>query len=260
MLIALPDIQAKLNRREYNDYVQEAEDLDLYFTDKIEQLSSLVDKNGFAIFRANKTLSLLSIVQYMRKTFGPSLKDSGIAKKYLARVAPNSSKKFYINSSLAQPLHTDEGYRKNFPHYTSLYCIEPDLNGGVSVLVDGRELIEHLRLRYKELIALAFDNNFMHLETAVGELSKALLFHMPDGSVGISYSPILKQIHSSADGLRLISAVNEYIHDTRNQLRIKLRKNELLVMNNCRMLHGRTEFDANNQRLLVRLWNGEMKL
>lgn len=260
MLIALSDIQNLLNTKEYNNYLSNSKISNEYYAEDLNNLYSLVAKNGFAIFNSHAKCNLLSIIHYMRKNFGANIKDSGVDKKYLAKIYPNPLKKYYINSGLAQPLHTDEGYRNTFPHYVSLYCVIPDTHGGVSVLVDGRNLIAYLNSQYKELLPLAFKTDFMHLETAVGKICKPLLFYLPDKSIGISYSPILKQIHSDAEGLCLISAVNDYIHSPSNQIRIKLKAKELLVVNNCRMLHGRTEFNPSNKRLLLRLWNGEISL
>jgi alpha-ketoglutarate-dependent taurine dioxygenase len=53
----------------------------------------------------------------------------------------------------------------------------------------------------------------------------------------------------------MIGTINQFIHDPINQHRVKLKENELLIIDNCQVLHGRTAFSENEDRLLLRLWN-----
>ena len=49
------------------------------------------------------------------------------------------------------------------------------------------------------------------------------------------------------------------IHQKNNQIRCKLQPGQLLLIDNFRVLHGRTGFDLSDQRLLYRFCFDEIK-
>ena len=213
-----------------------------------------VAEHGFAIVNL-KGKSLLSIIKLLQKLFGRSVKDVGIKKKYIAKVAPSIHGKYYVNSIFAQPLHTDEGYRNEFPRFVSLYCVTPSKTGGVSTIVSVKSVLAELQKLFGIDVNSFFQSTFLQIESAYETINKQILFELNENVIGMSYSPILRNITTSELGHKMITCINQFIHDPSNQYRIKLNEYDLLIMDNCQVFHGRTAFGANDSRLMLRLWN-----
>lgn len=261
MLIDIKDIQAVINSQHYCTHPGKSDDLGLCDTNTFlmsELMKQTVQKNGFALFTTNKR-SLLTILRELRKIFGPQIRDVGINKKYIARVKAVNNGKFYINTSFSQPLHSDEGYRTVFPRFVSLYCIKPSTRGGVSTIVVVKDLVARLRKVFKDNeVENLYCPSFIQIDTMAGKISKQLLFHLDDDAIGMSYSPVLKGLRTSELGYDMLSWINKFIHDPANQYRLSLKANELLLMDNCQVLHGRTGFNERDNRLLLRFWHESM--
>jgi alpha-ketoglutarate-dependent taurine dioxygenase len=217
-------------------------------------IKSTVIEHGFAIVNF-KGKSLLSIIKLLQKLFGRAVKDVGIKKKYIAKVAPSVNGKYYVNSIFAQPLHTDEGYRNEFPRFVSLYCVTPSQTGGVSTIVRTKEVLDQLHSLFDIDVNNFFQSSFLQIESAYETINKQILFELNENVIGMSYSPILRSITTSELGYKMIACINQFIHDPSNQYRIKLNANDLLIMDNCQVFHGRTAFGESDSRLMLRLWN-----
>lgn len=257
MLHNLKEIQSYINSEFYCNHPGKGETIPYLLNTDIENYSTIkshVAEHGFVIINCKGKL-LLSIIRMLQHVFGKQLKDVGIKKKFLAKVAPAKNGKYYVNSIFSQPLHTDEGYRCEFPRFVSLYCVKPSLTGGVSTLVKTKEVLTALYRLFDDDVSNFFQSNFLQLDTAYEKIHKQILFNLNETTVGMSYSPILKNITTTELGHEMISAVNQFIHDPINQYRIKLKENDLLIMDNCQVLHGRTAFAENEDRLMLRLWN-----
>lgn len=257
MLNNLKEIQSYINSEFYCNHLGKIATIPYHQHIDIENYSSIksyIAEHGFMVINC-KGKQLLSIIRLLQNVFGKQLKDVGIKKKFVAKVAPSKNGKYYINSILSQPLHTDEGYRCEFPRFVSLYCIRPSLTGGVSTLVKTNEVLASLYNLFGNDVNSFFQANFLQLDTAYEKINKQILFHLNETSVGMSYSPILKNVTTTEVGHKMISAINQFIHNPLNQYRIKLKEYDLLIMDNCQLLHGRTAFAENENRLMLRLWN-----
>ena len=225
----------------------------------IQNLYSAVTENNYVVLNVHNK-SLLSIMRMLVKHFGEPLKDVGYRKKYLAKVEAIPKGKYYFNTKYSQPLHADEGYRNTFPRFVSLYCIRPAANGGISTLVMVNELLSELKRVFEEDVEKLYLPDYIKIDSPCEESNKQILFRLNQKKVGMSYSPIMRKLQTTALGYDMISFINQFIHDPNNQYRISLKKNDLLIMDNCQVLHGRTRFDDNDNRLLLRLWNNLVTL
>lgn len=259
MLRNLQEIQTYINREIYCTHLGKMQDISNVSIQNYNELEKIVSENGFAIINL-KNQSLLSIMRSLKKTFGRSIRDVGINKKYIAKVEASKNGKYYINTAFSQPLHTDEGYRRVFPRFVSLYCVRQSLAGGISTIVKVEELLTGLHEKFKDGVANLFQPSFIQIETPAGLIDKQILFPINEIITGLSYSPILKHIRTTELGYEMISFINQFIHEPNNQYRMVLKENDLLIMDNCRVLHGRTAFDEHDNRLLLRLWNESITL
>lgn len=217
-------------------------------------IKTILSEHGFVIFNV-KNKSLLATVRMLKEVSGQQVKHTGVNKKYIAKVEATNEGKFYINTAFSQPLHTDGGHQNQFPRFTSLLCVRPAQEGGVSTIIKASELLSELYSVFKDEVANLFNSDFIQIDTMHGTMNKLILFNLTQETIGISYTPVLQTIKTTKLGLRMLSFINHFIHDPCNQYRISLKQNDLLLMDNCRVLHGRTAFKKNDDRLLLRFWN-----
>lgn len=160
----------------------------------------------------------------------------------------------YVVSNLSQPLHCDEGYSHDYPSIISLYCQNSAAHGGLSILVLFEKLFDALKLQFKDDINLLFDPKAITVDCVLGLVEKPLLLKLKDGSIGISYSALIKGITCSKKVFEMFDFITEYVHNPVHQIRFKLHPNELLIFNNCTVIHGRTGFRTEDKRRLFRFW------
>lgn len=262
MLRNLQEIQAHINNDAYCNHIGKIaesrciRDLD---SRSHKEIRNAVSENGFIIINV-KNQPLLSMVRVLKKIFGMQIRDVGINAKYIAKVEASKNGKYYINTAFSQPLHTDEGYRKVFPRFVSLYCVRQSSAGGMSTIVKVDELLTELHKKFKNDVTNLFQPNFIQIDSPSGLIDKQILFPINETITGLSYSPILRNVQTTDLGYEMISFINQFIHEPSNQYRIMLKENDLLIMDNCRVLHGRTAFNENDKRLLLRLWNDSISL
>lgn len=261
MLRNLQEIQTCINSEAY--CTDSGKIADSHYIDINNQnyydVKRFIAQNGFAIINV-KNQSLLSMIRILKKILGRPVRDVGINKKYIAKVEASKNGKYYINTAFSQPLHTDEGYRRIFPRFVSLYCVRQSVAGGISTIVKVEELLTRLHEKFKDDVANLFQPSFIQIEASTGLIDKQILFFINETITGLSYSPILKHIQTTALGYEMISFINQFIHEPKNQYRMVLKENNLLIMDNCRVLHGRTAFNEHGNRLLLRLWNEPITL
>ncbi|MBY6029588.1 TauD/TfdA family dioxygenase [Halomonas sp. DP8Y7-1] len=147
--------------------------------------------------------------------------------------------------------HTDNPYRDPIPGYIWLHCLTNAAEGGDSTLVDGFEAARRLRQQDPE----AFDcltrvsPRFRYQDDATHLESRGPLIECdPHGEVvRVRYSNRTERVDAmESQELRRYYAARKAFYDLiRSEaltLRLKLSPGEMLIMDNYRLLHGRTSF------------------
>lgn len=203
---------------------------------------------GFCVFRNTPTApgSLRTLAErfgYVRETNFGMLFD--VVKK------PHANDLAYTNSALAA--HTDNPYRKPIPGIQFLHCLENSVSGGLSTLVDGFAIVEQLiqeapdqaavlertpvRFRY-EAAGGAISQNYGTLieRNQSGALKRVRL------SSRLDFAPPLAR-----DEMGLYYAgrrrLQQLANDREFEIRYTFEPGMLLMMDNYRTLHGRTQYD-----------------
>lgn len=167
------------------------------------------------------------------------------------RTIPNANSVAYTNLPLVT--HTDEAYRDPTPTIQLQHFLQSDAQGGASTLVDGFKLAADLRAQAPaKFQLLATTPLHFHFRDASAELENEgpVIERNVLGEVsGIRYSnhsvqPFLLPVdHMEAyyDAYRTFGAMRE---SEQYQLRIKLAAGDLYMVDNRRVLHGRTGFSS----------------
>jgi hypothetical protein len=217
---------------------------------------------GYAILQFDKFIdnNAINISAWLQALLGEPIYDKNPGKLTYAKVQAEKNSKFYINSNLTQPMHTDEGHTTQCPRYVALHCVQQSEIGGDSILVPFETLHKALLDQFGDMVKLLYRKDAITVQNVYGEEKKPILLHFEESRSGISYSPVLQKMRSSHDVFELFDYMTKFAHDPNNQIRFKMKPDQILLIENCRVLHGRTAFSHHESRLLYRYWFGNYTL
>jgi alpha-ketoglutarate-dependent taurine dioxygenase len=155
--------------------------------------------------------------------------------------------------------HTDEGYRNPAPTVQLQHFLRADASGGESTLTDGFAVAEHLRTHAPQDFALLSQTMLkFHFadSTAEHQAYEPIISLYPDGSIkAIRYSN-----HSVLPFLLPFEEMDAFYTAYRNfgtlresdqfQFRVKMGAGDLYMVDNHRVMHGRTGFSSGGARHL----------
>lgn len=219
-----------------------------------ENVKSLMFDNGYAVVSLSASTCPDKLKAWQIGLFGPVMPDVGKNKVEVSTIAPEANGKYFANSTYAQPMHTDEGHTSRFPRVATLFCAQQSSEGGVSILVPFQRAYDALVDKFGAATEALFDDKAITVSNIYGTESKSVLLRLPEGRVGITYSSIVQQLTCSPLVLDMFNFITNFVHQPENQIRFKLNAGDLLMMDNCRMLHARTKFKEGDARTLYRMW------
>ena len=155
-------------------------------------------------------------------------------------------------TSLGLSPHTDNPYRNPVPCIQLLHCIESEVSGGLSTLVDGFTVSEDLKNEnpefYKILSEVKVRFKFIDKEVVLEDWSELIklnndkTFKQVRFSPRLDYVPILEK-----DKLDLYyrarKKLSEMYNSKKYRIEFKLEPKDLMMMDNYRLLHGRTAYE-----------------
>jgi gamma-butyrobetaine dioxygenase len=159
-------------------------------------------------------------------------------------------------TSLGLPAHTDNPYRDPVPTVQLLHCLQSSAAGGENVLVDGWHVAAQVR-------ALDLEGFAMLASTAVtfryhdeeADLTATLpIVELDDDRTGWavrgvrfnarSMEPPRLPVDRSVAWYRAYTLFARLLADPANQIHLRLEPGDLFIVDNRRVLHGRTAFSA----------------
>lgn len=156
-------------------------------------------------------------------------------------------------SSLGLPAHTDNPYRDPVPTLQLLHCLESTAAGGDNVLVDGFRVADEIRRAHPEGFKLLSTRpvGFAYSDDSSDVRAAAPLIELdPFGVVRVvrcnsrSMSPPQMAAAELVVWYDAFSLLCRLLDDPRLQVRIHLEPGDLFIVDNRRVLHGRTAYDA----------------
>ena len=157
-------------------------------------------------------------------------------------------------TSLALPPHTDNPYRKPVPCIQLLHCIENEVSGGLSTLVDGFNVATYLKKNNPEYfkvltevkVKFRFIDKDIILENTgeLIELDEKSNLKQIRFNTRLDYVPVLKK-----NDLELYYKARKKVSTLYNsekfKIEFKLMPGDIIMIDNYRLLHGRTSFNTN---------------
>ena len=180
-----------------------------------------------------------------------SVRRTNFGEYFNVRSKPDPNDLAYTSLALAP--HTDNPYRKPVPCIQLLHCIESEVTGGFSTLVDGYTVTEDLKKEYFDYyetlseikVRFRFTDKEVVLEdwSELIKLDKNKDFKQVRFSPRLDYVPILEK-----DKLDLYykarKKLSEMYNSDKYRIEFKLSPKDLIMMDNHRLLHGRTAYET----------------
>jgi len=162
-------------------------------------------------------------------------------------------------TALALPLHTDLPNQETPPGYQFLHCLANDTQGGESVFADGLRVLEDMREQapeHFELLATVVIPFRFHDET------HDIQHHHP--MINLDHQGNIVELKYNAHIASVFDLPEAVMHDyylayrdlmgrmrqAKYRMQYRLKAGEMVVFDNRRVLHGRTEFEPTGHRHL----------
>ena len=213
-------------------------------------------KYGFVIFK--KTPINKNFIVNFANSIG-TIRPTNFGESFSVKSIPKPNDLAYTSFALTP--HTDNPYRKPIPCIQLLHCIENEVRGGLSTLVDGFAVAEFLRKKYLHLfkiltktkVRFRFVDKSVILENwgELIELDENKKIKQVRYSSRLDYVPALekKQLEVFYRARKLIA---DLYTSSKFQIKFKLEQGDLLMMDNHRLLHGRTSYDTNEGKRFLK--------
>jgi len=206
-------------------------------------------KYGFVIFKKVPTDN--NFIVNFANSIG-SIRRTNFGEFFNVKSKPNPNDLAYTSLPLAP--HTDNPYRKPVPCIQMLHCIENEVKGGLSTLVDGYTVTEKLKKDFpsyydilsKTKVRFQFVDNSVILEdwAEMIQLDENNEFKQVRFSPRLDFVPL-----EDKEKLELYYSarkkISEFYNSDQYKIEFKLQPGDLLMMDNHRLLHGRTTYNAN---------------
>ena len=164
-----------------------------------------------------------------------------------------------VTSAEGLPPHNDH----HLSHYILWHCLVQDSRGGHSIMVDGLRVFNSMPHDIQEFLRRIHLKEHSIFQGDVGH--HPLIYETPTGD-RIYYSVLFEPTAFWLADEKLTGEQKDAF-DTFNEavkvaetMCIKLKPGECLVVDNGRILHGRSPLEENSNRLLKRYWIGKEEL
>ena len=163
-------------------------------------------------------------------------------------------------TSLALPPHTDNPYRKPVPCIQLLHCIINEVSGGHSTLVDGFKVAKYLKKNDLESfkILTKIKVKFKFTDKNVVLENKGELIELDENknlkqirfNTRLDYVPILEKNKLDLY-YRARKKISTLYNSKKFRIQFKLEPGDLMMIDNHRLLHGRTIYNVNEGKRLL---------
>ena len=179
-----------------------------------------------------------------------SVRRTNFGEHFNVRSKPNPNDLAYTSLNLTP--HTDNPYRNPVPCIQILHCIENEVSGGLSTLVDGFTVTENLKKEfpkfYEILTKIKVRFKFIDKNVILEDWSELIKLNNKKEFKQVRFSPRLDYVPMlEKDKLdkyyKSRKKLSDMYNSEKNRIEFKLESKDLIMMDNHRVLHGRTKYD-----------------
>lgn len=230
---------------------------------EIDDVKGFVRQHGFCLIKLQKELKPIDWANFLTPHLGSLISQTPKGDDFIYEVDYNPTengkkRRMQLNSNKAQPMHTDGHFKAKSPTTIALFCQKQAEQGGYSKMVSSENIYNYLQKICPKVVPKLFNLEAIKYTRkrpggGLYEYTKPLFTQKEDGSIAMAYNPIMYKITAEKDVEQALQLINYFTNNPNNQITYKLAENELLLLDNQKMLHGRSEFNQ-TLRKLARLW------
>lgn len=177
-------------------------------------------------------------------------RETNFGALFNVRSTPDANDLAY--TAIALDPHTDNPYRSPVPGIQLLHCLVNETSGGLSTLVDGFAVAQSLRTREPEAFRILATTpvrfRYIDTDTELTASAPPIELDVTGDLKAIHFSPRLDfvPLFPRAQLEAYYRARRLFDHSLRAadfEIRFLLKDGDLVMFDNCRLLHGRTGFD-----------------
>ena len=221
------------------------------FFEEQEMYDALINfyKYGFVIFKKVPTKN--NFIVDFANSIG-SIRRTNFGEFFDVKSKPNPNDLAYTSLPLAP--HTDNPYRNPVPCIQMLHCIENKVQGGLSTLVDGFTVTQKIKKDfpnfYKILTQIKVRFKFIDQSVVLEDWAEMIKLDESGNFKQVRFSPRLDFVPlMDKEKLELYysarNKISELYNSDKYRIEFKLAPGDLLMMDNYRLLHGRTSYNSN---------------
>lgn len=211
---------------------------------------------GFCIIETKEDINIPSF-KSLENYFGNIVKHSRSKRNGIVTIKEIPNMPNYLaTTNQSHPPHTDGVYLDNPPKFVAMLCVSQSEIGGESIIIRGRDVYMHMLKAFGQSFfksGIQFTLRRAEQESTHSIFQQSLdamyLFYRDDKTAPI-------RIINNYELLMFLE-FQKFIINPTNQIVFKLKKNQILILNNFSVLHGRKEYlDVENKhkRCMYRLW------
>jgi alpha-ketoglutarate-dependent taurine dioxygenase len=152
------------------------------------------------------------------------------------------------------PMHTDGTADIDTPKAVALQCELNSQNGGYSQIVYGESVYEYLMKNHPQELQKLLTHS-ISITNLGGKTDTRPIFIEKEGRISMSFkadSVVTIKVPPPIE--KVFKMIRNYVNDPSNQFIFKLKVNQIQILDNTSVLHGRTSFPDNEVRKINRLW------
>ncbi len=188
---------------------------------------------------------------------------------YEVKMNPNAvAHSAYSSTSRGEGCHTDGAFLEQPPFYVALACLQPSTAGGESILVDGKAVFNSIEAESSTLALRLLEK--YHIDCS-GQFDEIKTRHEPiisfdeAGRIRVRYmrayiesGEAKVQGAITAERIEALDCLDRKILTPEFRTTFGMSRGQIVIFNNHRLFHGRTEFtessESINKRLLLRFY------
>jgi len=211
---------------------------------------------GFLLLDLTSPQDSLNEIQALQKYFGKVVFHNRSDANGISLIKPMAGFSDYFGTTHGYTgLHTDGACSSQSPpKIVILQCEIPATKGGESQLLSCKLLYDYMMQFYPEFLDSLFRPNTFTI-TRANQSTKRAVFSNKNGKIfTIFRANGTAKISVANESSKAFHIVKEFTSDRKNILEFKLKKNQILVIDNTAVMHGRSAFSENSERQLNRIF------
>jgi gamma-butyrobetaine dioxygenase len=222
--------------------------------DGLRRWLAFVDELGFAVLTGGPTEP--ETVTRVAELFG-YVRETNYGRLFDVRSVVNPSNLAYTGLGLGG--HTDNPYRDPAPTLQLLHCLSSSAGGGENTLVDGFRAAHELRHRDPDAFALLSSRpirfRYSDEDTQLETEAPVIALDVRGEVCGVRFNTRSAAPFRLAEDeveayYRAYQVFGRLLEDDAFRIRFKLEPGDLFVVDNLRVLHGRTAYSEAGERHL----------